>query len=165
LQDSSNRSKLVKLLRYKTSTSGEDGWRSLEEYVADMKEWQNHIYYIAGESMEAVKGSAFLEKLLAKGLEVLYLVDPIDEYAMQQIPEFEGKRMMSVTKEGLEFGDEDSGFVKRREEAYKEKFAPLTTFLKNTYVRSEHMHHQRGDAPAKRAYLFCENVSFACTSY
>jgi len=133
IEDSANRSKLSKLLRYKTSKSGEDGWRSLEEYVADMKEWQTNIYYIAGESMEALESSPFLEKLKKKGLEVLYLIDPIDEYAMQQIMEFDGKRMMSVTKEGLKFGDEDEDLVAAREKAYKAKFLPLTTYLKDIY--------------------------------
>ncbi len=136
IEDSSNRSKLTKLLRYKTSKTGEDGgWRSLEQYVAGMKEWQTNIYYIAGESIEAVENSPFLEKLKAKDLEVLYLVDPIDEYAIQNIPEFEGKRLMSVSKEGLKFGDEDEDMVERREKAYKEKFEPLTKFLKDTYAK------------------------------
>ena len=133
IEDNSNRSKLLKLMRYKTSKSGEDGWRSLEEYVSDMKEWQENIYYIAGESMESVSNSPFMEKLRKKDVEVLYLVDPIDEYAVQHMSEFDGKRLMSVNKEGLKFGDEDDNLVKRREKAYKEKFAPLATFLKETY--------------------------------
>ncbi|GMI25401.1 hypothetical protein TeGR_g1838, partial [Tetraparma gracilis] len=134
VEDSANRSKLIKLLRYKTSYAAEeDQWRSLDQYVRDMPAWQTNIYYIAGESMEAVQNSPFLESAKKKGVEVLYLIDPIDEYAMQQITEFDGKRMMSVTKEGIKWGDEDEGFVERRENAYKEKFEPLTTYLKDTY--------------------------------
>eukprot|EP00519_Triparma_laevis_P012159 CAMPEP_0182503768 /NCGR_PEP_ID=MMETSP1321-20130603/15948_1 /TAXON_ID=91990 /ORGANISM="Bolidomonas sp., Strain RCC1657" /LENGTH=818 /DNA_ID=CAMNT_0024708991 /DNA_START=49 /DNA_END=2505 /DNA_ORIENTATION=- len=136
IEDSSNRSKLIKLLRYRTSTTGEDSWRSLEDYVADMKEWQQHIYYIAGADIETVSKSAFCEKLHKKGLEILYLVDPIDEYAMQQITEFDGKRLMSVTKEGLKFGDEDEDLVAGREKAYNKKFQPLTRFLKQTYDKN-----------------------------
>ncbi|GMI16912.1 hypothetical protein TrLO_g7074 [Triparma laevis f. longispina] len=136
IEDSSNRSKLIKLLRYKTSKTGEDDWRSLEDYVGDMKEWQQHIYYIAGADIDTVSKSAFCEKLHKKGLEILYLVDPIDEYAMQQITEFDGKRLMSVTKEGLKFGDEDEDLVAGREKAYNKKFQPLTRFLKQTYDKN-----------------------------
>merc|ERR1711871_1255830 len=80
IEDSANRSKLTKLLRYKSSTSGE-GYTSFEEYVENMKDWQKAIYYIAGENVEAVENSPFLETCKAKGVEVLYMVDPIDEYA------------------------------------------------------------------------------------
>merc|ERR1719310_2396100 len=99
IEDSANRSKLTKLLRYKSSTSGE-GYTSFEEYVENMKDWQKAIYYIAGENVEAVENSPFLEKCKAKGVEVLYMVDPIDEYAIQHVTEFDGKKLQSVTKEG-----------------------------------------------------------------
>merc|ERR1711988_1416997 len=86
IEDSANRSKLQKLLRFKTNKSGE-GWTSLEDYVDNMPEWQKRIYYISGESVETVENSPFLERLNKKGLEVLYLVDPIDEYAIQHVTE------------------------------------------------------------------------------
>merc|ERR1711871_1246346 len=92
IEDSANRSKLTKLLRYKSSTSGE-GYTSFEEYVENMKDWQKAIYYIAGENVEAVENSPFLEKCKAKGVEVLYMVDPIDEYAIQHVTEFDGKKL------------------------------------------------------------------------
>merc|ERR1719265_216529 len=98
IEDSANRSKLTKLLRYKSSMSGE-GFTSLEEYVENMKDWQKAIYYIAGESVETVEESPFLEKCKAKDVEVLYMVDPIDEYAIQHVTEFDGKKLQSVTKE------------------------------------------------------------------
>ncbi|KAK7253494.1 heat shock protein 90 alpha [Aureococcus anophagefferens] len=132
IEDSANRSKLTKLLRYKSNKSGE-GYVSLEEYVENMKDWQKAIYYIAGESVAAVEESPFLEKCKAKDLEVLYLVDPIDEYAIQHVTEFDGKKLQSVTKEGLKFGDENEDVEKKRMQLYKETFKPLTDYLKALY--------------------------------
>ena len=128
IEDSANRSKLTKLLRYKSSTSGE-GYTSFEQYVENMKDWQKAIYYIAGENVEAVENSPFLEKCKAKGVEVLYMVDPIDEYAIQHVTEFDGKKLQSVTKEGLKFGDEDEALEAKRTKLYKETFKPLTDYL------------------------------------
>merc|ERR1712159_330528 len=132
IEDSSNRTKLSKLLRFKSSHDGGEKWTSLEDYVSRMKDWQKSIYYISGKSLEEVKESAFLERLKAKGLEVLFLVDPIDEYAIQNLTEFDGKKLQSVTKENLQFGD-DTDEDKKRAELYKEKFKPLSDWLKNTY--------------------------------
>jgi heat shock protein beta len=106
---------------------------SLEEYVERMKDGQKAIYYISGESIEAVEGSPFLERAKQKGVEVLYLTDPIDEYAVQNLTEFDGKRLQSVTKEGLKFGDETDE-EKAIEEAYEEKYKPLTKYLKDVYA-------------------------------
>jgi len=133
IEDAPNRSKLQKLLRFKTNKSGEDGFVSLETYVDRMPEWQKAIYYISGESVEAVENSPFLEKLKKKGLEVIYLVDPIDEYAIQHVTEYDGKKLQSVTKEGLSFGDADESSDKKRLDLYKEKYQPLTGFLKKLY--------------------------------
>merc|ERR1711898_24610 len=119
IEDSANRSKLTKLLRYKSSTSGE-GYTSFEQYVENMKDWQKAIYYIAGENVEAVENSPFLEKCNAKGVEVLYMVGPIDEYAIQHVTEFDGKKLQSVTKEGLKFGDEDEALEAKRTKLYKD---------------------------------------------
>merc|ERR1712139_685754 len=132
IEDSANRSKLTKLLRYKSSTSGE-GYTSFEQYVENMKDWQKAIYYMGGENVEAVENSPFLEKCKAKGVEVLYMVDPIDEYAIQHVTEFDGKKLQSVTKEGLKFGDEDEDLEKKRAQLYKETFKPLTDYLKQLY--------------------------------
>merc|ERR1712187_140364 len=135
VEDSSNRTKLSKLLRFKTSKS--DGkWVSLEQYVENMKEDQEFIYYISGESLEAVQNSPFLEQCVKRGLEVLFLTEPIDEYAVQNLTEFDGKRLMSVTKEGLKFGGDEDDLDAKREKIYKEQFEGLTTFLKDTYDKT-----------------------------
>merc|ERR1712213_134505 len=125
-EDSTNRTKVAELMRYQTSKSG-DEQISLKEYVDRMKEGQNDIYYITGESIAAVSSSPFLESLRKKGLEVLYMVDPIDEYAVQQLKEFDGKKLKSTTKEGLELDDEDE---KKRWKELKAEFEPLTKLMK-----------------------------------
>merc|ERR1712159_543431 len=125
-EDSTNRTKIAELLRFQTSKSGDESI-SLKEYVDRMKEGQNDIYYITGESIAQVSSSPFLEQLRKKGLEVLYLVDPIDEYAVQQLKEFDGKKLKSTTKEGLDIADEDE---KKKLEEQKAEFEPLTKLMK-----------------------------------
>merc|ERR1712167_344422 len=100
-EDSTNRTKVAELMRYQTSKSG-DELISFKEYVDRMKEGQNDIFYITGESVAGVSSSPFLEQLRKKGYEVLYMVDPIDEYCVQQLKEYDGKKLKSVTKEGLD---------------------------------------------------------------
>jgi len=130
MEDGANRSKLAKLLRFKSSTS-DDKWVSLENYVENMHEWQKEIYYIAGMSMDEVSKSPFLEVARKKNVEVLYLTDPVDEYVFQHVSEFEGVKLQSLSKEGIKFGDEDESVVKRRNKAYKESFKGLTKYLKD----------------------------------
>merc|ERR1711918_241635 len=125
-EDSTNRTKVAELLRFQTSKSG-DEQISLKEYVDRMKEGQNDIYYITGESIAAVSSSPFLEALRKKGIEVLYMVDPVDEYAVQQLKEFDGKKLKSTTKEGLDIDDEDE---KKNIEELKAEFEPLTKLMK-----------------------------------
>jgi len=121
-EDSTNRKKIADLLRFSTSTSGED-MVSLKDYVARMKENQTQIYYITGETLEAVKTSSFVERVKAGGFEVLYMVDPIDEYCVQQLKEYEGKTLISVTKEGLELPETEE--QKKKFEENKAKFEGL----------------------------------------
>mmetsp|Transcript_590 Transcript_590/g.1041 ORF Transcript_590/g.1041 Transcript_590/m.1041 type:complete len:789 (+) Transcript_590:67-2433(+) len=132
MEDMANRSKLAKLLRYKSSTS-EGKYSSLDEYVGRMPEWQSDIYYIAAESQEAAEKSPFMEVARKKGIEVLYLSDPIDEYAIQNLGDFDGHKLQSLTKEGLKFGDEDEDVVKKRSKAYRKLFKPLTKFMKELF--------------------------------
>merc|ERR1711935_1147953 len=125
-EDSTNRAKVAELMRYHTSKSG-DEQISLKEYVDRMKEGQSDIYYITGESISAVSSSPFIEALRKKGLEVLYMVGPVDEYAVQQLKEFDGKKLKSTTKEGLDVEDEDE---KKKLEELKAEFEPLTKLMK-----------------------------------
>merc|ERR1711971_994424 len=126
-EDSTNRTKIAKLLRYSSTKSGEE-MTSLDDYVSRMDDKQPGIYYITGESKRSVETSPFLEKLKKKGYEVIYMVDPIDEYCVQKLKEFEGKKLLSATKEGLQM-DEDEDEKKAFEEA-KAKAEGLCKLMK-----------------------------------
>merc|ERR1712007_193350 len=126
-EDQTNREKLANFLRYNTSKSGDD-MISLKEYVARMKEGQKDIYFITGESKQAVSASPFIEGLKKKGIEVLYLIDPIDEYVIQQLKDFEEKKLRNCSKEGLEL--EDNEDEKKKLEEQKASFEGLCTLVK-----------------------------------
>merc|ERR1719356_567894 len=126
-EDSTNRAKIAKLLRYHSTKSGDDE-TSLDDYVGRMDDNQPGIYYITGESNRGVETSPFLERLKKKGYEVLYMTDPIDEYAIQQLKEYDGKKLLSATKEGLKM-DEDEEEKKAFEEA-KAKTESLCKLMK-----------------------------------
>jgi len=128
IDDRKNKAKLTKLLRYPTSKS-EGKENSLEIYVDRMAENQKYIYYITGASLDKVKNSPFLQKVQKKGFEVIYMVDPIDEYVVQSLTEFDGIEMQSVTKEGLKLGDED----KEAEKAQEAEFKPLVDWFKKSF--------------------------------
>merc|ERR1711872_469958 len=125
-EDSTNRKKLASHLRFYTSASG-DEMCSLSDYVSRMKETQKDIYIITGESKEVVASSSFVERLKKRGLEVVYMTEPIDEYVVQQLKEFDGKNLVSVTKEGLELPEDEK---KKREDDVK-KFEPLCKVMKD----------------------------------
>jgi len=127
-EDSTNRKKLAGLLRFYTSASGDEPC-GMEDYVSRMKENQKDIYYITGENREVVAASAFVERLKKRGFECVYMTEPIDEYVVQQLKEFDGKNLVSVTKEGLELPEDEEEKKKREED--KAKFENLCKVMKD----------------------------------
>jgi molecular chaperone HtpG len=126
-EDSTNRAKLADLLRYHTSKSG-DELVSLKEYVNRMKEGQKDIYFITGESKTAVANSPFIEALKKRGYEVIYMIDPIDEYVIQQLKEYDGKKLKNCTKEGLDLDTSEE--EKKKLEEQKASYEGLCKLVK-----------------------------------
>uniref|UniRef100_A0A1B0C796 Heat shock protein 83 n=2 Tax=Nemorhina TaxID=44051 RepID=A0A1B0C796_9MUSC len=127
-EDSSNRAKIADFLRFHTSASG-DELCSLADYVSRMQDIQKYIYFITGESKEQVADSAFVERVKARGFEVVYMTDPIDEYIIQHLKEYKGKQLVSVTKEGLELPENEAEKKKREED--KAKLENLCKLMKS----------------------------------
>lgn len=137
IDDEPNRNKIMKLLRFKSTTSGGET-TSLEKYIENMKDWQKEIFYVAGDGIEAVKNSQFLEQFSEKGVEVLFFVDPVDEYMASTVNTFDGKRLKNIATDSVKLDDDedDKDLATRREKFYKQKFKPLTTWLKKLYGSS-----------------------------
>merc|ERR1719269_444261 len=129
IEDAANRTRLAKLLRYTTSKSG-DKEISLEDYVANMQEDQKNIYYISGEDKESLLKSPSVEKLLSKDIEIIFMTDSVDEYTVQHLTEYEGKRLINASREGLKL--EEGDIEKKGEEKYKEMFKPLLDYCKES---------------------------------
>jgi len=127
-EDSTNRKKIADLIRYYTSASG-DEQSSFKDYVSRMKENQKHIYYITGENKDQVSNSSFVERVKKRGLEVIFMTEPIDEYVVQQLKEYDGKQLVSVTKEGLELPEDEE--EKKKQEEAKAKFEGLCKVMKD----------------------------------
>ncbi|KAK9876965.1 hypothetical protein WA026_015997 [Henosepilachna vigintioctopunctata] len=133
IEDPSNRTRLAKLLQFLSSNS--EGNTLLSDYVKRMKPNQDKIFYIAGSSRAEVEKSPFVERLLRKGYEVLYLVEAVDEYAISAIPEFEGKKFQNVAKEGFSLAEVEGN--KEQLEELKTKFEPLTKWLSSDALKDE----------------------------
>lgn len=127
IEDTANRTRLAKLLRFQSSAMTPGKLTSLSDYLKRMKEKQDMVYYIASASYEEAAASPFVERLLKKGYEVLYLTDAVDEYCISALPEFDGKRFQNVAKDGLKV--EQGEKAKDRMESLKKEFEPLTKWM------------------------------------
>lgn len=132
MEDPSNRMRLAKLLRFQSSND-EEKTTTLAAYVERMKEKQDAIYYMAGTSRKEVETSPFVERLIAKGYEVLYLTEAVDEYCIQAMPEYESKKFQNVAKEGVNIDDGEK--AKEAHKALEDQFKPLTDWLKETALK------------------------------
>ena len=130
-EDSTNREKLSKLLRYHSSNS--DTMISLEHYITNMPENQQEIYYMTGESMDSIKHSSFVKGVTSKGYEVLLMNEPIDEYVLQQLTEYDGKKLASITKEGFELPEnaEEKKTFSDLKTDYESTCSSIQTILKD----------------------------------
>ena len=135
MEDSSNKNRIAKLLKFHTSNS-KDEMTTLDKYIERMKSSQESIYFMGGTSVEEIEASPFVEKLLKKGYEVLYLTEPIDEYCIQSLTDYESKKFQNVAKEGLKFGKEGEQ-RKEMKEKTEEQFKPLTNWLKETGLKDK----------------------------
>ncbi|KAJ7523255.1 hypothetical protein O6H91_18G043600 [Diphasiastrum complanatum] len=127
VEDATNRARLAKLLRFQSSKSG-DKLSSLDQYISRMKPDQKDIYYITGQNREQLENSPFLEKLKKKGYEVIYFTDPVDEYVTQYLTEYEDKKFLNISKEGLKIGSKEE---KQKWKEIKESFKDLTNWWKD----------------------------------
>ena len=130
IEDADNRDDLAALLRF-PSSKNDTGLRSLSEYVADMQDGQKAIYYLAADSAAAAGRMPFIEKLVSKGYEVLYLTEPIDEVAVTNLQKFEDKELVDVSKEDLDLDKSEED--KEKEEALAKELEPFTSWLKDVY--------------------------------
>ena len=132
IEDRANQKKLLKLLRYPSTATEGDKTTSLEDYVERMKKGQDQIYYLTGPTLDEIKKSPFLERVTARGYEVIFMADPIDEYVVQNVHEFDDKPLQNVAKDGLKLGDDDQ----KEQDKFMQRFAPLSMFL--TMALSSH---------------------------
>ncbi|KAM8974129.1 endoplasmin [Pelodytes ibericus] len=134
IEDHSNRTRLAKLLRFQSSHHKTE-LTSLENYVERMKDKQDKIYFMAGSNRKEVESSPFVERLLQKGYEVIFLIEPVDEYCIQALPEFDGKRFQNVAKEGLKFDESEK--AKETREALEKEYEPLLNWMKDKSLKDQ----------------------------
>ena len=135
IEDQSNRNRIAKLLRFHSSKTGPDGWTSLSDYVKNMHAEQEQIFYIAGSSFDELSQSPFVERVLKKGFEVLYLTDAVDEYALSNLPDFEGKKFQNIAKEGLTI--DKSSKTETYKKALDAKYAKLVSWFQDTALKGK----------------------------
>lgn len=135
IDDQLNRNRIAKLLRFHSSKTGPDGWTSLSNYVKNMPEDQEQILYIAGVSYKDLAKSPFVERIVKKGYEILYLTDAIDEYTVSNLPDFENKRFQNIAKEGLKL--DKSKKAESYKKALEKKFSKLTKWAKETALKDK----------------------------
>lgn len=124
IEDAANRNRLAKLLRFETTKS--DGkLTSLDQYISRMKSGQKDIFYITGTNKEQLEKSPFLERLTKKNYEVIFFTDPVDEYLMQYLMDYEDHKFQNVSKEGLKLGKDS------KSKELKESFKGLTKWWKD----------------------------------
>jgi len=134
LEDNNNKSRIAKLLRFHSSHSKEE-MTSLDQYIERMKSSQENIFVMGGASREEIEKSPFVEKLLKRGYEVIYMIEPIDEYCINSLTDYESKKFQNVAKEGLKIG-KDSEEKKELKEKTEEQFKPLLLWLKETGLKN-----------------------------
>ena len=130
-EDFGNRERILKLLRFSTSTNDEIA-TSLADYKARMKEGQKAIYYVTADSLSAAKNSPQLELFKKKGIEVLLMADRVDEWAMEFVNEFDGTPMQNVAKGAVDLGDLQDAEEKKALEAAAEQFKPIVEKLSDS---------------------------------
>lgn len=135
IEDQTNRNRIAKLLRFHSSKTGPDGWTSLSSYVKDMPSEQEQIFYVAGSTYDEVSQSPFVERVLKKGYEVLYLTDAVDEYTLSNLPDFEGKKFQNIAKEGLAL--DKSSKTESYKKALSKKYAKLISTLQDSVLKDK----------------------------
>ncbi|XP_053671615.1 endoplasmin isoform X2 [Anopheles nili] len=135
MEDPSNRSRLAKLLRFQSSSTNNKEYTSLSDYVTRMKPKQENIYFIAGPNRAEIEKSPFVERLLTRGYEVLFLVEAVDEYSISALPEFDGKRFQNVAKEGFTLNESEES--KARFEELKTEYEPLLKWLNDVALKDK----------------------------
>ena len=146
IEDSANRARLSKLLKFKSSNQKEQTF--LSDYVSRMKPTQRYIYYLGGITEEEIRKSPFVERLIKKGYEVLFLTEAVDEHAIVTIPEFEGKRFHNIAKEG--FVLDESPEAQQKLQELKSTFEPLTKWLDDVlkdYISKAQISERLSESP------------------